>query len=747
MKLEFESNAVSSPLVGSQVPAEFEKDQASPEVLETLKEGIAAAQSGDRAQARTLLMKVTEAEPKNENAWLWLASISEYPEELLVFLNNVLSINPQNERAKEWSAATKSLIAKTFVQRGIDAAKDEQSKFAKQCFLQAIVHDSESELAWLWLASVSESTDEKISHLQKVLQINPDNENARVSLKSAKEKGAKVLLPKANSAAIAGDRVAASKLLEQIFSASPDFEDAWMLKAHISESFADKIAAFERVLEINPENQVARANVESLKMFEQNQETKDDGPKVGFDGASYADEEVVQEVSEPTAETEQFTMEPIEEVEFQQEDDESIESIEVASEFEPAEEVNAFEDVAHAVADEPESLDLSDSADQVVFDEEESEEEVQFNDVEPALDHDYQEEAVDVADNVVEFESSAAEAEVEASFEEVVEEQQAEEVVAEEPEAAASEVVEYEFESDQQEEEVAQFEPVEEEVQMESAQEEARFEQDVEAELEAAQEYAPVQDEPAEDAFDVASEEVAEEVSDDAAVETQEDESAEMEASNEDHPTMPSFEEQSEFVPELPSVQASKESCPFCEEDNDPQAFACSNCRAIFTVSDLDMILNHTKADQEAISDAVTRMEESMSVRGVVAEELKFMGIGYLNLKDFKKGLDYLREAVQRDPSDTMLASQVNALADKVADIEEQNRIHESEDAVASKKILVVDDSPTVRKLISGKLEKSGHEPIAAVDGMDALAKINEVIPDFDPARHHDAENGWLSSL
>ncbi len=45
--------------------------------------------------------------------------------------------------------------------------------------------------------------------------------------------------------------------------------------------------------------------------------------------------------------------------------------------------------------------------------------------------------------------------------------------------------------------------------------------------------------------------------------------------------------------------------------------------------------------------------------------------------------------------------------------------------------IFIVDDSPTVRKLISGKLEKCGHEAICAVDGMDALAKINEVIPDL----------------
>ncbi|MCU0238530.1 MAG: response regulator [Pyrinomonadaceae bacterium] len=44
---------------------------------------------------------------------------------------------------------------------------------------------------------------------------------------------------------------------------------------------------------------------------------------------------------------------------------------------------------------------------------------------------------------------------------------------------------------------------------------------------------------------------------------------------------------------------------------------------------------------------------------------------------------------------------------------------------------MIVDDSPTVRKLVSTKLEKCGHTVVSAIDGMDALAKINETIPDL----------------
>ena len=112
MKLDFETNTSTVPFIdnGSVNNSNFETGAA--ETLELLRDGIKAAQNGNRIEARKLLLRVSDAEPNNENAWLWLASISEYPEELLIFLNNVLSINPNNERALEWSVATKSLPQK-----------------------------------------------------------------------------------------------------------------------------------------------------------------------------------------------------------------------------------------------------------------------------------------------------------------------------------------------------------------------------------------------------------------------------------------------------------------------------------------------------------------------------------------------------------------------------------------------------------------------------------------------------------
>ncbi|MEM8962931.1 MAG: response regulator [Acidobacteriota bacterium] len=48
-----------------------------------------------------------------------------------------------------------------------------------------------------------------------------------------------------------------------------------------------------------------------------------------------------------------------------------------------------------------------------------------------------------------------------------------------------------------------------------------------------------------------------------------------------------------------------------------------------------------------------------------------------------------------------------------------------------AKVVLVVDDSPTVRKLVAVTLEREGYCVISASDGMEALAKLNDLVPDL----------------
>lgn len=66
-----------------------------------LEQGIGAAQSGRRDEARALLTQVVEADERNEQAWLWLAGLVTDPHDMRTCLENVLDLNPGNTKARE----------------------------------------------------------------------------------------------------------------------------------------------------------------------------------------------------------------------------------------------------------------------------------------------------------------------------------------------------------------------------------------------------------------------------------------------------------------------------------------------------------------------------------------------------------------------------------------------------------------------------------------------------------------------
>lgn len=71
------------------------------DIQKLLRTGIQAAQSGNKATARQILTQVTDQDPSNELAWIWRASVAETSVERRECLQQVLAINPRNDRAKE----------------------------------------------------------------------------------------------------------------------------------------------------------------------------------------------------------------------------------------------------------------------------------------------------------------------------------------------------------------------------------------------------------------------------------------------------------------------------------------------------------------------------------------------------------------------------------------------------------------------------------------------------------------------
>ena len=760
MRLEFESNVSALPV--SDMIAEQTSETSSVNIKVMLQDGIKAAQAGNRSEARLHLLKVTELDPRNENAWLWLASISEYPEELLVFLKNVLDINPDNERAQEWTKATKSLLAKTFVQRGIEATKEDQKEFANQCFNHAIAQDEENELAWLWMASVSDSDEEKLAYLekaltldpenddarravaavwerfaearleaaykaaalgdrdaanenldqllekfpeseegwllrsdllddpaekivllQKVLVINPNNADALDTLESLRHETVKTQLQAANLAAIEGQREKAVALLEDVLSTAPDMEEAWVLRSHLAENFDDKIRAFERVLELNPDNLAARAGLESLNSIMRS---------VAPDAPDAKVEPIVEEalLDAEGVEENRFHNEVVEENRF---------GDEVTEDRNPTQELEL-----------PEALSENSPFEAGPVPETESYPHLESSAASFPPDYSFSEDPWPTEDNLEEVSSAVEELypQVEESQSPVSQENS----VLESNEEAGTVRLEADYETE------ASFAAETEEVtgapDLPEVTPDPTVWDRVQPETDAAEsDYSEVNFQSPEAEAEVGP------------VEPQELEAGES-PPNEDSPASEHVEA-SEETHSRP--QAEVYDCPFCDAENEVQTFVCNTCCAMLSLSDLEMLLAHQRADRDIVDFAVEQMEAEKVNRELDEYELRALGIGHINLKNFEKGLAYLQDAQRLNPNDVVLSGQINALSIRLSEIRDQAEVHDS--MMKGKTILVVDDSATVRKLIAGKLEKCGHDVVCAVDGVDALEKMESMTPDL----------------
>jgi len=716
MKLDFDTNL---PALTS--AAAFANGVASGgetnEISQKLQAGVKAAQEGKRAEAKTLLLEVTELEPENENAWLWLASISEYPEELLVFLNNVLSVNPNNERALQWAQATNSLLSKTFVERGIGASRENQKGFAKQCFLQATVHENENETAWLRLASLSDSVEEKTAYLNKILSFDSENQAALTALESAKKQVAKSLLPQAIAEAFAGEGAAALETLEEILAEAPEMEEVWLLKSYLVSTVNEKIICFDKVLELNPDNELAHANDDFLRLLTAKltePQKPDEESETTGEIYQVTDFEEIGEVAGKTASnkivcgnlpgnSEKNEMRQLAECE----DQEKLLGETYFAEIIPEDAEEATDDEHAQHFSSGENFEEEAESDfelerEVNFQSEEEQEETSLESLE---------EYRQIADEEMPIELAHEEEEISGDFD-----MPNESGVKYNPEmnyASPVEEIDKFFAEDDEIFDMSEL-PAANDVNFSEEPEFAGSNFD-ENENSLVEENLPSYYEMDEEVLSLGAADEAN--------------SSFNSAKTEKLPTdfLASIEEPVNNFP--PSDLPETFSCPFCYADNEPQTSSCKSCHAMLSLSDLEMLLAHTEGDNETVCAAVEGMEAEKTMREFSGEELKFLGVGLINLKRVPEGFACLEEAAKLAPADVLLSSQTNALANRLS--ENAGNDDSQASPVKSKKILVVDDSATVRKLISGKLEKCGHEVFCAVDGIDALEKIEEIMPDL----------------
>ncbi|MBI2303764.1 MAG: hypothetical protein HYU86_03340 [Chloroflexi bacterium] len=153
---------------------------------------------------------------------------------------------------------------------------------ARIFFSRAVAIDANSEEAWLWMAATAEDPQEAQANLQRLITINPESGRGRTQLgeparivpqrglgdeeaETAKKVSAPLLLKQGIQALDSGDESRAYELFTIATEQDASNEAAWFWRAKTATNLDELATSLERVIELNPDNGKAQANLDWAK--------------------------------------------------------------------------------------------------------------------------------------------------------------------------------------------------------------------------------------------------------------------------------------------------------------------------------------------------------------------------------------------------------------------------------------------------------------------------------------------------
>jgi tetratricopeptide (TPR) repeat protein len=160
---------------------------------EAIKRAIQAARAGRRVEARNLLLKIVEVDPRCEIAWMWLSGLVDTLEDRIIACENVLTINPDNQKVRSYLAELQKQLQQS-TRRNIDEAVGlyHQAKLhadrneiddAIRLANRALEKNENLKDAWLLISRISPDIDQQITALQKALKLDRSNSALVANLK------------------------------------------------------------------------------------------------------------------------------------------------------------------------------------------------------------------------------------------------------------------------------------------------------------------------------------------------------------------------------------------------------------------------------------------------------------------------------------------------------------------------------------------------------------------------------------
>jgi twitching motility two-component system response regulator PilG len=179
--------------------------------------------------------------------------------------------------------------------------------------------------------------------------------------------------------------------------------------------------------------------------------------------------------------------------------------------------------------------------------------------------------------------------------------------------------------------------------------------------------------------------------------------------------------------------------CPFCWVPVESKAITCPVCKCHLMIHGQFFEAEHSgskEIQQEAIDRYIRVIEGENN-----PQPHYWLGMIYLNMENFEDALNHLDFASKLAPGVEFYSKQLSALvkymASSGAGLSKEARSvgNDTESACMPsiekirKKILVVEDSATIRKVISITLSQKGYDIVEAGDGLEALSRLNEIKP------------------
>ena len=169
----------------------------NPPSSEIVRQAIQSARAGRRTEARDLLLEVVEADPRNETAWMWLSGLVDTLEDRMIACENVLTINPANEKVRAYLAELQRQSQAELIQKNVEEAANllshakehagrNEIDSALRLARQALEKDYGDEAAWLLIGRISPDPDQQLAALEKASQLNPSNLETASALQQAK---------------------------------------------------------------------------------------------------------------------------------------------------------------------------------------------------------------------------------------------------------------------------------------------------------------------------------------------------------------------------------------------------------------------------------------------------------------------------------------------------------------------------------------------------------------------------------